>query len=259
MSLRSLRGEAYRRRITNMARSVGIADGAPAGARKTARTAGVLYLLSGLSGVFSYVYLPTQFIVPSDGVATAARITARPVVYNMGIVSDVAGQILLVCAVLQLYALLRDVNRARARLMVVFVVLAAAVQFANAFNLLAPTILLGGMSYLTPFTTAQADALALAFLRLRETGMLVTQVFWGLWLLPLGLLVIASGFVPRVLGMALVVASVGYVAASAAYFMMPVHGHIVTHFAMPIGGVAETAMILWLIVKGVRTNSLIAG
>jgi hypothetical protein len=102
---------------------------------------------------------------------------------------------------------------------------------------------------LTPFTTAQADAIALAFLRLRETGMLVTQVFWGLWLLPLSLLVIASGFVPRVLGMALVVASVGYVAASAAYFMMPVHGHIVSHFAMPIGVVAETAMILWLIVK----------
>ena len=232
-----------------------MAGDSSAPSKATARVAGVLYLLSGLSGVYSYVYLPTAFIVPADGRATAARIASRPIAYNLGIVADIVGQILLVWCVLALYALFRDTNRSHARLMVVFVVLAAAVQFANAFNLLAPTVLLSGTDYLSPFSAPQVDALALAFLRLRVTGMLVTQVFWGLWLLPFGLLVMRSGFIPRILGAALIVAAAGYLLATASYFLIPVHGHIVTHVALPVGGAAETAMIVWLIVKGVRSRA----
>ena len=99
------------------------------------------------------------------------------------------------------------------------------------------------------------DALALAYLRLRSSGLVVAQLFWGLWLFPFGMLVIKSRLFPRILGVLLIVACVGYVSASSTFFVLPAYSHPVTHLAQLLGGLGECAMILWLLIKGVKVEA----
>lgn len=218
--------------------------------RATARLAGILYLLSGLPGIFSYLYVPGALIVPGDAAATARRITDAALTYRMGILADLVGQIVLILLVLTLYKLLRDVDRTYARLMVTLVVVGVAVQIANVLNLVAPLVLLSGADFLSVFTKPQLDALALVCLSVRDSGLFVSQVFWGLWLLPFGLLVIRSGFFPRILGRLLIVAGCGYVAASLAFVAFPAHAHLVIHLGQALGGLGEGSMIVWLLIRG---------
>jgi hypothetical protein len=224
----------------------------------TARAAGILYLLSGLPGVFSYLYLPAAFLAPGDAVATARKIADAAPIYRLGILSDIVGQIFLILLALSLYDLLKDVDRKYARLMVALVAVGVAVQIASVSTLLAPLVLLSGADYWSVFTTPQLDALALFFLKLRGDALLISQVFWGLWLLPFGILVIRSGFFPRILGQLLIVACFGYVATSFMYLVLPDHVHPVVHFTQPLGALGEGVMIIWLLAKGARAPAPLA-
>jgi hypothetical protein len=125
--------------------------------------AGVLYLLSGLPGVFSYLYVPGALILPEAATTTARRITDAALTYRLGILSDLIGQILLVFLALSLYNLLEDADRGYARAMVILVAVGATFEFANVLNLIAPLILLSGAGFLSVFTRPQLDALALGF------------------------------------------------------------------------------------------------
>lgn len=218
----------------------------------TARRAGALYLVSGLLGAMSYLYVPSAVIVPGDAGATARRIAEGALLYRLGIASDLLSSILLVLLALTLYGLLRDADRGQARLMVALVAVGAAAQVANVLNLMAPLILLGGAPFLAVFDRPQLEALALGFLRLRSSGLFVSQVFWGLWLFPLGLLVLRSGYFPRILGHLLIVACAAYVTATLTFLVWPAFTPQVNRLMQPLEGLGEGAIMLWLLVKGVR-------
>jgi len=220
--------------------------------KATARLAGLLYLLSGLPGVFSYIYVPAALIVPGDATATARKIADAALTYRLGILSDLVGQIILIFLVLSLYDLLKDVDRRYARLMVTLVVVGVTVQIVNVFNLIAPLILLSDAPFLSVFTTRQLNALALAFLTLRGSALFVSQVFWGFWLLPFGVLVIKSRFFPNILGWLLVVACLAYLAASVSFIVLPTHARLVIRGAQLLGGIGEGATLIWLLVMGAR-------
>ena len=220
--------------------------------KTTARLAGLLYLISGLPNVYSYVYLPKAFVVPGDAAATAGRIAANPVGYRLGILGDAGGQILFLGVVLVLYSLLKDAHRGLARLMVTLVAVGVAVQMANVLNLVAPLILLDGGGALAAFSRPQLDALALGFLRLRSSGLYLSQFFWGLWLLPFGLLVIRSRMLPRVFGVLLIAAAMAYVASSTVFFLTPQYLHPVSSIALAVGGLSEGATLLWLLIAGAQ-------
>jgi hypothetical protein len=224
-----------------------------------ARTAGLLYLASGLPGVYSYIYMPTALIVPGDATATAGRIANAALTYRLGILGDVAGQTLLVVLALTLYGLLEHAGRTYARLMVALAAIGATVQIANVFNLVAPLVLWSRAGYLSAFNTAQLDALALGFLTARATGLFISQIFWGLWLLPFGMLVMRSRMFPRILGVLLILACVGYVAASTAFLAVPEHAHLLIHLSSIVGGVGEGAIILWLLVVGAKAPVRVVG
>ncbi|MFI5243888.1 MAG: DUF4386 domain-containing protein [Gemmatimonadales bacterium] len=220
--------------------------------KSSARFAGLLYLLSALPNVFSYIYLPKAMIVPGDAAATARRITDALPTYRMGILCDLLGQVLFIWVVLSLYNLLKDVDKRYARLMVTLVAVGVAVQIANVFNLMAPLILLSGADFLSPFTKPQLDALVLGFLTLRGDAIFVSQVFWGLWLFPFGVLVIRSGFFPKFLGVLLIVACVAYVNDSFANLVMPAWAHIADQLVQVFGSLGEVSMLLWLIIMGAK-------
>ncbi len=173
--------------------------------KATARRAGALYflfLIVGLVDMFSF----SHFIVPGDSTATARNIMAAEPAYRIGILTDFVALVLFIFLVVSLYNLLRGVNKWHATLMVLLVSVGVTIGLANLLNKLAPLILLSGADYLSVFTKPQLDALALGFLSLNSNGDTVDTAFWGLWLFPFGILVVKSGFFPRVLGTLLLLA-----------------------------------------------------
>lgn len=222
--------------------------------RHEARVAGLLYLLMSVAAVVAFNNVPTWSMVGGDAVATANKIAASPMLYRIGVLSDLVAQILFVFLVLALFELFKGVNKKLAALMVALVFVQVPMAFANMLLGIAPLILLSGDEYLSVFDKGQLDALALGFLNLRGYGIKANMAFWGLWLLPFGLLVLRSGFIPRILGVLLIVGCFGYLAVSTTSLLFPAYASTVN----PLVGLAfgEILIILWLVIKGVRTESL---
>jgi hypothetical protein len=213
-----------------------------------ARVAGFLYFLVVPLGIFGALYVSSRLIVPEDATTTANNLMASESLFRLGIVSDLLASILMLLVVLLLYKLLNLVNKSIAMLMVMLVVVGAPIAMLNKLNQFASLILLSGADYLTVFTTEQLQALALLFLRLHSRGSNIAFIFWGLWLLPLGYLVFQSGFLPRILGVLLVVSGLGYLIETFAIFL----GYGVNIGLYTAWG--EVIFILWLLIKGVNVE-----
>jgi hypothetical protein len=216
----------------------------------TARRAGVLYFLFMILGVYSEFFLP-GYVVPGDATATASNISAGELSYRIGILVGFATHVVFLFLVVMLYRLLQDVDQSQALLMVIFVSVGVAVALSNMLNRFAPLQFLGGAEYLAVFTEPQLDALALASLRFRTAAAAVPLAFWGLWLLPFGSLVVKSRFLPRVLGILLLVAGVAYIVSSAVFIVMPAQRQVVSRFLMPLY-FGEVPVIFWLLLKGAK-------
>jgi hypothetical protein len=221
--------------------------------KAAARFAGILYLLMSVTGAFSILYLPVAFIVRGDATATAQRITDAGFLYRIVILSDLVSQTLFIFLVFSLYNLLKDVNRKHAMLMVMLVLVSVAVGVANLLNQIAPLVVLSGAGFLSVFTKPQLDAVALGFLNLHSKGVLVDSAFWGLWLFPFGFLVIKSGFIPRILGVLLIIAGVAYLAGSFIPLLFPDYPQIVAQIT-PVLEAAELPIIFWLLIAGARVQ-----
>jgi hypothetical protein len=223
---------------------------------KAARIAGAWYLSLAVAP-FSLIYVPRTLIVRGDATATAKNILASEMLFRMGIVGELATAVFFVLLVMALYRLLSDVNKNYARLMVGLVLVSVAVTFVNVVNNIAALTLFRGADfpYLSVLDKPQRDALAMLFLGLHSQGIIVNQIFWGLWLLPFGLLVMRSGFIPRLLGVLLVVNGLAYVAISLTWLLLPAYGRVAFNAAMP-ALLGELWIILWLLIKGARVQPL---
>lgn len=220
-------------------------------ARKTARMAGALYLLSAVAAGIPLIYIPSALIIPGNAVATAGKILASETLFRVCMVSELAGAILLFILVRILYRLLNQVNRTQASLMVSLVAISIPITFLNVLNEIAALTLLQGATFLSAFDQAQRDALALMFLGLHGDGVNLANIFWGLWLLPFGSLVIRSRFFPRILGVLLLLNGCALVAVSLTRLLLPAYLDLANRLAM-VPELGELWMMVWLMVKGVR-------
>lgn len=216
--------------------------------KATARQAGVVYLLFAIVAVIGEFLLP-GFVVPGDATATANNITAAELTYRLSILVGLVTHILFILLVVILYKLFENVDKKQAMIMVLLVVVGVAVALANLLNKGAPLVLLSGADYLSVFTKPQLDGLTLGFLRFHGFGSTVVTAFWGLWLFPFGILVIKSGFIPRILGLLLFVAGVGYVLTCIASIALPDYRRIVSQIMTPLY-FGELPIIFWLVIKG---------
>src|SRR5881628_1761399 len=182
--------------------------------KKTARIAGAIYLSMVFTAPFSLIYVPSKLIVRGNAAATADNILAHETMFRLAIFGDLIGQVIFICLSIALYRLLSGVNKIWAALMVAFVLVSAAVGFLDTLNNIAALILFRGGEFLTVFDKPQRDALAMFFLRLHSQGISIDEIFWGLWLFPFGLLVFRSGFLPRWLGIWLIIACLAWIALS---------------------------------------------
>jgi Domain of unknown function (DUF4386) len=218
---------------------------------KAARIAGAVYLSMVLTAPFSLIYVPGKLIVRGHAAATAENILAHETMFRLSILGDLVGQVIFICLAIALYRLLSAVNKTWAGLMVAFVLVSAAVGFLNTLNNIAALVLFRGGDFLTVFDKAQRDALGMLFIRLHSHGIFIDEIFWGLWLFPFGLLVFRSGFLPRFLGVWLMINCFGYVVLSVTALFFPEYYEAAFRYSQPVL-FGELAIMLWLLIKGAK-------
>jgi hypothetical protein len=217
---------------------------------KNARVAGLLYLLGSLFGIVRLIYVPNKLFVYGNAAATANNIAWHESLFRFGIVSYLLCGALWIFVTLALYRLLKGVNQALAVLMVILGgVVVVPIFFVNTVNDAAALLLVRGGGYLSVFDKPQRDALARLFLDLHHQLDLANEIFWGLWLIPFGLLVYKSRFLPRILGVWLIIACFGYLALSFTGLLFPDYEDQVSNIAQPLL-LAELAIMLWLLIMG---------
>jgi hypothetical protein len=219
--------------------------------KKAARVAGAIYLSMAVTGPFSLIYVPNKLIVRGNAVATAANILAHETMFRLAILADLVGAVIFICLAIALYRLLSGVNKTWAGLMVAFALVSAAVGFLNTLNNIGALTLFRGADFLAVFDKPQRDALGMLFIRLHSQGIFINEMFWGLWLFPFGLLVFRSGFLPRFIGVWLMINCFGYVILSVVALFFPAYYGVVFKWSQPVL-FGELAIMLWLLIKGAK-------
>ena len=219
------------------------------------RFAGLLYVLTSSVGFFAMMYVPTKLIVHGNAAATASNIAANETLFRLGIAGELIGQAGFIFVALALYDLLKGVNRRHAWLMVLLIVVSVPIVFLNELNSIAALVLVRGADFLSILEKPQREALAMLFLNLHHYGFVVAEIFWGLWLFPLGLLVYRSRFLPRFLGVWLAIAGFAWVILSLTGLLLPQYHDKVFTYAQP-AFFGEIALMLWLVIKGARPPAL---
>ena len=219
------------------------------------RCAGLLYILASIPVVFALVYVPSKLIVHGNATATAHNIAASEKLFRLGIAGQLVGQAGFIFVALALYDLLKGVNRRNASLMVTLIVVSIPIAFLNELNSVAALVLIRGADFLSIFDKPQRDALAMLFLNLHGHGFDVAGIFWGLWLSPLGLLVYRSSFLPRILGVVLMVNCFAYPVNSFTSLVLPQYEAMVSRWMSPLQ-FGELVFVLWLLIMGAEPKPL---
>jgi hypothetical protein len=211
--------------------------------KRLARIAGSLYLVVALLGGFAELYVRARTVVPGNAADTAGNIRASATLFRLGFASDLVQATFFLFTAMALYLLLRHVNELVARAMVVIVAVSVAIICLN---------LLNQYMALQVATGEGSDALAGLFADMHAAGYLIAQIFFGLWLLPLGYLVYRSGFFPRAIGVLLAIGCFGYLADTFVQFLAPGIAESIEPFVVAPAALGELSLVVWLLVKGVR-------
>ena len=223
--------------------------------KKTARSVVILYIIMSVFQIFSGMVVDPKIYVPGDALATANNILASEWLFRLGVVSNLVGAILFLFLVVALYNLFKSVDKGQARLMVILVVASVPVVFLVTLIQYVPILFLSGAGHLSAFNPPQLQTLSMVFFDIYQHGIMVAEIFWGLWLIPLGLLVYKSGFVPKVLGVLLIVGCFGHLMSFLSTFLFPDYNTILIPISEMVM-VGELPVFLWLLIKGVKDQQL---
>jgi hypothetical protein len=224
-----------------------IAEASP---RFKARIAGVFYLLTILARMFVEIFVRNRLVVPDEAAATATNILAHEPLWRWGFAADIIAFASYVTLTALLYELFKPVNRSLSLVAAFVSLVASVVQAMSSLFHLAPLVLLGGAPYLSVFKVEQLQALALVFLRLRAAAYHnIGLVFFGLYLLLVGILILKSTFLPRILGVLMVLAGLSYV-----LFLSPPLVWSLQPYILVFPGVGQISLCLWLLVIGVNAQ-----
>lgn len=215
--------------------------------KKTARIAGILYLVVAVCSGFAFI-VRSNLIVPGDASKTISNITNSEMLFRISLTSDLIGQIFFVLTVLILYKLLRTVNKNQARVMIAFALIPvpiACISMVNQFTMLQ---ILNKADF--SFSLNQLHSQVILFLESHDYGILIAQVFWGLWLFPLGYLVFKSTYIPKIIGILVMFSGLGYVADSFGKFLFSGYNISISLFTF----IGELVFIFWLLIKGIKTQ-----
>jgi hypothetical protein len=211
----------------------------------------LLCLLTSLAGFFGMGYVPGKLIDLSNPAATVNNIAAHETLFRLGIAAQLIGMAGFIFVAMALYHLLEAVDRRQSVLMVILIVVSVPIAFVNELNSVAVLTLARSPDFLSAIAGPQREALAMLFLNLHHYGLLFAEVFWGLWLFPLALLVYRSRFIPRFLGAWLALAGLAWVVISLTGILLPQYLGKVNTYSQP-AVIGEIAFMLWLVIRGAR-------
>lgn len=215
---------------------------------KIARIAGLLYTLMIPLGVFGIMYVPSTIIVTGNIEGTINNILTNIGIFRLSVICALVVQICHIFIVLLLYKLLMTVNRNMALFMVIFMLVSIPITIVNELNHYAIILLVnnGGTS------AHQTSYLIDLFFKLHEYGILIAGIFWGLWLFPMGYLVLKSSFLPKIIGIFLMVACCGYVIDSILKLALPSYAATIIAKLLEITMYGEILFPLWLLIRGIN-------
>ena len=220
--------------------------------KKTARLAGLLYLIWIITGLYAMLYIPSQINTQSDANTAAQNILSNEFLFRTSIINGLISSAIWVFMVLVFYRLFKSVNGRQGKLMVALVIVQIPTSFImEAFNITSLMIMKGEI--LKTFDLSQRQDLSMLFLKINDYVVLALELFWGLWLFPLGILVYRSRFLPRFLGVWLIINGFAYVVLSFTSLLLPQYKDMVFKIAFP-AMLAEVAFMLWLLIKGAKNN-----
>lgn len=226
----------------------------PTNPKRLARVAGLLYLLNGILSGFALLFVYAKVYVAGDAAATARNLVAHSGLVRAGVAADLVQAVIWVLLALTLYRLLKPVSRSAAGAMVVFVGIGAGIVMLNeVFGFEALRVATGAVS-LASVGPAGSNGLALLLVDAQHYGILVAQIFFGLWLIPLGYLAYKSGWFPRLLGMLLILGAAGYLVDTFAAFLVPNFGNAIHGYITIPSAIAEIWTLGYLLVIGVRMS-----
>lgn len=220
-----------------------------------ARTAGILYLLL-VGAAFNEGYVLPRIVRSSDAAATADHIRASASLFRFGLMGDMVAAACWLLLAMALYLLLNHVHKLAAAAMVVFTAVGAAIQYINQLNQYTALTIATGDRYTQALGERGADGLTLLFTTMQHDGYLVDSMFFGLWLLPLGYLVIKSGYFPKALGVSLITGCLAYLANLFIQVFAPSAGTTTAPAFLIVGGTAELSFLAWLLIKAVPSTSI---
>lgn len=211
---------------------------------KIARLAGILYLSLIPLGIFGIIYVPSILVVPENIETTIVNIIENETLFRWSIISALVVQLVNIILVLLLFKVFKPINKAMAFLMVILSLLAVPIAFFNEINNLAVLQLLDSPN--------ESQHLISFFLNLHKQGIIIAQVFWGLWLFPLGYLVYKSNYMPKLIGILLMIGCVGYVVDSFTLILLPEFKITFSEFTF----LGEVIFPLWLLIKGIKKSQV---
>ena len=219
--------------------------------KRMARIAGLLYLIVVLTGIFNLMYVPSKLIVWDNASVTFNNIRESEVLFRLGIVAGIICYTAFLILPIVLYKLLNQVNRTFAIGMVTLAVISVPVSLVNLLNKVNILTLVGKTQYLQVFETTELQAQVLLYLNFYNNGIEIASVFWGLWLLPFGYLVFKSGFLPKFLGIFLMVGCFGYLTNFVGGFLFQNYADLgIARFVSLPASIGEIGICLWLLIIG---------
>jgi hypothetical protein len=214
-----------------------------------ARIAGPLYLLLIVAAAFALSV--RSAVVEPDAAATAANIRASATLFRVGFVVDLTANLLYLLTAMALYLLFRRVHALAAAAMVTFVAVSVAVGSLNLLNQYTALTIATSEAYTRSFGEAGADALAQLFVGMAVNGNTLNAIWYGPWLVPLGYLIIRSGYFPKALGALPIIACFAYLAWLLTTFLAPAAPAGIGSTLLAVAGIGEGSFVVWLVVKGV--------
>jgi hypothetical protein len=218
--------------------------------KKQSRIAALLYFINGVPAPFALLYVPSVLIVRGDAAATANNVRDSEGLFRLGMAVELFSTTIVIFAMVAFYNLFKRVSHKHAMTMMILMLISVPISYLNVLNDVAALTLARGPAFLSAvFARPQLDALVLFFLRLHNQGIILAQIFWGLWLFPFGIVAIRSGFIPRFVGISAIVAGSGYVIASSISLFLPALAQW-GELALVLG-IGELAF-LWMLIWGAK-------
>lgn len=219
--------------------------------KTTAKFGGLLYLCQIPLGVFGIVYVPKQLIDKGNTALTITNITSNEFMFRLSIVSAILCALITIGTAILIAKTLKPVHSGYSKWIVIFTLIVAPITLLNELNNAAILHLVQGYENLNDISKIQIDGLVNLFLNLHDYGIKIIDIFFGLWLLPMGYLAIKSKYIPKIIGYLLIVTCIGYLTDFTTFFLFP-------NFKIQISDyvwIGEVLMVLWLLIKGVDMHA----